>query len=98
MSQQLHNVRNRRHYKKRKLKMDKKISYITTPKKANKKRMYRQKVRDKRTRVEPMRSLETLKFGSFNVDGLDTEAGYVINDLLETKNFDVCRNKTNHNI
>ena len=48
--------------------------------------------------MEPMRSLETLKFGSFNVDGLDTEAGYVINDLLETKNFDVCRKKTNHNI
>ena len=32
---------------------------------------------------------QTLKFGSFNINGLDTEAGYIVDQLIETRGFDV---------
>ena len=34
---------------------------------------------------------ETLKFGSFNVNGLDIEARWAVEQLLDTRGFDVSR-------
>ena len=34
---------------------------------------------------------ETLKFGSFNVNGLDIEASWAVEQLLDTRSFDVSR-------
>ena len=36
---------------------------------------------------------QTLKFGSFNVNGLDLEAEWAINQILITRNFDVSEHK-----
>ena len=37
----------------------------------------------------PTRAITTLKFGSFNVNGLDIEASWAVQQLLMTKGFDV---------
>ena len=39
--------------------------------------------------VEAPVTKETLKFGSFNVNGLDIEARWAVEQLLETRGFDV---------
>ena len=33
--------------------------------------------------------IPSLKFGAFNVNGLDIEAGWAVGQLLDTRNFDV---------
>ena len=47
----------------------------------------RQLVPQEQQKPPPERPL--LKFGSFNVNGLDAEAGYVIDELLKDRGFDV---------
>ena len=38
---------------------------------------------------KPPKTTNTLKFGSFNLNGLDLEAGWAIEQLLTTRRFDV---------
>ena len=54
-------------------------------------RKHRQELKKrKQSHVRPVtQNAQNLKFGSFNINGLDTEAGYIVDELLETRGFDV---------
>ena len=54
----------------------------------------RRKMREKLSAREPQTIItpvikKTLKFGSINVNGLDIEARWAVEQLLDTKGFDV---------
>ena len=56
----------------------------------------RRKMRESLSAREPQvidapATKETLKFGSFNVNGLDIEARWAVEQLLDTRSFDVSR-------
>ena len=35
-------------------------------------------------------SVSTIKFGSFNINGLDFESSWAVEELLKSRGFDVC--------
>ena len=41
---------------------------------------------------KPITPPQTIKFGSFNVNGLDLEAGWAVGELLKHRGFDVSYN------
>ena len=91
------NYRNAPHSKVRKLNAIRKLTDVTFPtvKRRSRKRDFRlnkQKNQPLSTPYEPLHTQtegSTLKFGAFNINGLDMEAGYVVDELLEDRNFDV---------
>ena len=38
---------------------------------------------------KPQDAVPTLKFGSFNINGMDLETGWAVGELLRTRGFDV---------
>ena len=67
-----------------------KLTYCPAKHKNKKLREMRTKLQKKRAQ-EPRssRRTTTLKFGSFNVNGLDLEVGWTIQQLLKNRGFDV---------
>ena len=86
--------RNSRHAEARsKLRTNKIIDRLTfNPKKHKQKktRELRQKLQ-KKTLKDPTRSISesSLKFGSFNINGLDFEASWAVEELVKKHGFDV---------
>ena len=67
------------------------LSYSHKKHKNKKRKEMRQKLQEK---VLPATNpsdtnRENIKFGSFNINGLDLEAEWAVNQLLITRNFDV---------
>ena len=86
----VNNDRNHRHGKKRTSKIIDRLTY--SPKKhKNKKR--REMTEKLQAMVRPKDNIpvikETLKFGSFNVNGLDIEARWAVEQIINTRGFDV---------
>ena len=84
--------RNKLYYKKRKIQMARKIGYNEAfqPIVSNRRKHRQELKRRKQSHVRPVaQNVQTLKFGSFNINGLDTEAGYIVDQLIETRGFDV---------
>ena len=78
--------------KKRTTKIIDRLTYSPNKHKNKKKRKMRENLRamDPQTIEAPVLK-ETLKFGSFNVNGLDIEARWAVEQLLDTRGFDVSR-------
>ena len=74
------------------------LTYIPSKHKQRKVRALRLKARSNST-VEnsPSAPQTVLKFGSFNVNGLDVEAAWAAEQLLRGRGFDVRKNKYRHN-
>jgi UDP-N-acetylenolpyruvoylglucosamine reductase len=96
-----HSKREQASYKKRKSKTqtNKILDRLTFSLKKHKQkvtRKLRQKLQQKTLPSStPVSSPTTLKFGSFNVNGLDLEASWAVEELLRKHGFDVRFNK-NH--
>ena len=91
-----HVPRNCRHYKSRKNKprTNKILDRLTfSPKKHKQKvsRKLRQNLQQRPATATPSTSIPspTLKLGSMNVNGLDLEASWAVEQLLTTRDFDV---------
>ena len=92
--------RNFYHGKQRKADTKKIVDKITySPQKHKQKvtRALRQKLQNRKTPTTTTAPPPPpkLKFGSFNVNGLDTEAAWAIDQLLKKRNFDVSINIRN---
>ena len=91
------NYRNAQHSKVRKLNAIRKLANVTFPtlKRRSRKRDFRLNRGKKQPLSTPAKTSHTqtegstLKFGAFNINGLDVEAGYVVDELLENRDFDV---------
>ena len=88
----VNNDRNQRHGKKRTSKIIDRLTY--SPKKhKNKKRREMTEKLQAMVLVRPKDHIpvikETLKFGSFNVNGLDIEARWAVEQIINTRGFDV---------
>ena len=86
-------TRNDRRAKSRRLNIAKKIGNLANNvrKSVSNKRAFRCNARRAKVhnpRVDPPVG-PSLKFGSFNINGLDAESGHVIDELLEDRGFDV---------
>ena len=81
---------NKRHVRKRTSRIIDRLTYSPKKHKNKKVRKLREKMRakDKQTDDVPV-TRDTLKFGSFNVNGLDIEARWAVEQLLESRDFDV---------
>ena len=44
---------------------------------------------------EPIRPTTTMKFGSFNINGLDLETSWAVEEIVKKHDFDVSSNKSN---
>ena len=84
-----------RQAKKRTTRIIDRITYSPNKHKNREKRERRKKLL-KKVQPDIMQSepiKPTIKFGSFNVNGLDLEAEWAINQILITRNFDVSEHK-----
>ena len=62
--------------------------------KQKEKRNLRQQLQQKTIPTEKKKTPSTtLKFGSFNINGLDLETSWAVGELLETRGFDVIKNR-----
>ena len=69
------------------------ITYNPAKHKNKNVRELRQKLQKKVVKPQvPKEPATTLKFGSLNINGLDLEAGWAVEQLLTTKGFDVRNN------
>ena len=88
-------LRKLRQAKKRTTRIIDRITYSPNKHKNREKRETRKKLLEKVQpdfmQSEPIKP--TIKFGSFNVNGLDLEAEWAINQILITRNFDVSEHK-----
>ena len=84
-----------RQAKKRTTRIIDRITYSPNKHKNREKRERRKKLL-KKVQPDIMQSepiKPTIKFGSFNVNGLDLEAEWAINQILISRNFDVSEHK-----
>ena len=66
------------------------LTYIPTKHKQKFTRGLRSKLQEKNLPPPKVRQCSTtLKFGSHNINGLDLEASWAVNELLKTRHFDV---------
>ena len=99
----MHNRRKSRQFTKRNNISTNKIADTLTysPKKHKMKalRAMRQKLETRTLpTIKPPDAKKTLKFASFNVNGLDLEFGWTIQQLLLTHGYDVSKNKNKKTI
>ena len=100
---QKHSARTKNLFKKRKakIKTNKILDRLTFNPQKHKQKMNR-KLREKlQRRPEPSPApttqlITTLKFGSFNVNGLDLDSTWTVEQLLSTRGFDVSDVKNYH--
>ena len=82
-----------RHYNRKKIRTNKivdRLSYIPKKHKQKNRRKMRQDLQSKAqvpSTVVP--SVSTIKFGSFNINGLDFESSWAVEELLKSRGFDV---------
>ena len=82
--------RHQRQGKKRTSKIIDRLTYSPNKHKNKKAREMREKLQKQIRPKENIPSTkETLKFGSFNVNGLDIEARWAVEQLINTRGFDV---------
>ena len=74
------------------------LTYNPSKHKQRKTRALRQELRNNppTENIPPAQQI-SLKFGSFNVNGLDVEAAWAVEQLLCGRGFDVRKNKYHHN-
>ena len=81
---------NERRAKMRTTKIIDRLTY--SPKKHKRKEMREMKNKlqaKEATKITPPINSQTLKFGSFNINGLDLEAGWAVEKLITNRGFDV---------
>ena len=81
---------NERRAKKRTTKIVDRLTYSPKNHKKKEVREMKKKLQAKEpTKITPPIISQTLKFGSFNVNGLDLEAGWAVEKLITNRGFDV---------
>ena len=79
-----------RHNKPQTNKITDRLTYIPKKHKQKVRAALRQKLQQKAIKpVKPVPLPSVLKFGSFNVNGLDLEAAWAVEQLLKQRGFDV---------
>ena len=103
MMDQKRSARNDNHFKKRKakIKTNKILDRLTFNPQKHKKKMTRKPREKLQLRPEPRpapttQHLTTIKFGSFNVNGLDLDSTWTVEQLLSSRGFDVRNYKNYH--
>ena len=86
--------RNDHHYPRKKIRTNKiadRLSYVPNKHKQKARRKLKQELRSK-AQVTPVVAppISIIKFGSFNINGLDFESSWAVEELLKTRGFDVC--------
>ena len=81
---------NKRYIKKRTRKIIDRLTYSPKKHKNKERRQLLERMRDKnKQNIEVPVTKDTLKFGSFNVNGLDIEARWAVEQILDIRGFDV---------
>ena len=87
------NQYNNRHKKSKSNKIISKLTYNPIKHKQKVTKILRQKLQQKTITIsEPVPPPTFIKFGSFNVNGLDLEAAWAVEQLLKQRGFDVSYN------